>query len=384
MSTLHGTRKPGQRGSIKQRGKRWLVSLYVATDSAGKRKYRYQTAQTKTEAQKILTAWLAGKDRGISPMAPVRLTVTDYLSGWFDRSATRIRARTLRDYRDVAKRCILPDLGGTPLVHLNPFAVHELVTALLARGVGRRTVRMAHGILHAALEEALTDELIARNPAHGTKDVPSAAKGKPKSFTEAHVQALLTSLAGDSGLYALVFVAVSTGLRYSEFAGLTWADVDLDSARLVVRRSLQRDGSCEATKTEGSARTLVLSQGVVAALRAHKANQSAAILRGSVKNPEARVFLGDDDGSRLTHPQWYGRYKGILKRAGLPHVKPHALRATMATLALRNGDPVHVVQQRGGWSKPDVLLRMYADVLPDQAQGAADRLEATLLGSPKK
>lgn len=52
----------------------------------------------------------------------------------------------------------------------------------------------------------------------------------------------------------------------------------------------------------------------------------------------------------------------------------------MATLARRNGEPIHVVQQRGGWSAPKVLLEHYADVLPDQAKGVAQRLEATILG----
>lgn len=392
----HGSRKAGQRGSIKKRGGRFLVSLYIGADQAGKRQYRYQTVQTRPEAVKLLTAWLAGKDQGILPSAPQSLTLEAFLNGWLDRCATRVRSRVLSDYRSMVQRHIVPRLGSLPLVKVTPFAVHSFVVDLLAsyqgtRFSGKRTVKMVHGILSAALEEARLDGLIARNPAEGTKDVPAAAHGKAKAFGAEQIQSVLAAIEKDSTLHAVMLLAVTTGMRYSEFGGLAWDDVDLDGKawpdadglsgpKVRVRRSLQRDGSFELPKTEKSARVVVISPAVVAALRSHKAAQSAAILSREIKNRSGFVFPSDADGDRaLTYMQWYSRYKAALVRAGVPHVKPHALRATMATHALR-AEPLHVVQQRGGWSRPDVLLNHYADVMPEQKQGAADRLEAALLG----
>jgi integrase len=54
------------------------------------------------------------------------------------------------------------------------------------------------------------------------------------------------------------------------------------------------------------------------------------------------------------------------------------VRHTCATLLLQAGQPVHVVAQRLGHSKVEMTLNIYAHVLPDMQQQAAERLGALL------
>ena len=61
-------------------------------------------------------------------------------------------------------------------------------------------------------------------------------------------------------------------------------------------------------------------------------------------------------------------------------IKFHGLRHTCATLLLQAGQPVHVVSERLGHSKVSMTMEVYAHVLPDMQQGAADRLAAVLHG----
>ena len=68
----------------------------------------------------------------------------------------------------------------------------------------------------------------------------------------------------------------------------------------------------------------------------------------------------------------------LCKVAGVRRIKFHGLRHTCATLLLRAGEPVHVVAQRLGHSDLSMTLNIYAHVLPDMQQNAADKLGALL------
>ena len=61
------------------------------------------------------------------------------------------------------------------------------------------------------------------------------------------------------------------------------------------------------------------------------------------------------------------------ERAGVPRLHKHALRHTWATLALGAGMDLRVVQELGGWSTPDVPLRIYAHVSSDHALAAVEK-----------
>jgi integrase len=73
-------------------------------------------------------------------------------------------------------------------------------------------------------------------------------------------------------------------------------------------------------------------------------------------------------------------YAQILKAAGVRPIKFHGLRHTCATLLLKAGTPVHVVSERLGHSKVEMTLEVYAHVLPDMQQQAADTIGAILAG----
>jgi integrase len=73
-------------------------------------------------------------------------------------------------------------------------------------------------------------------------------------------------------------------------------------------------------------------------------------------------------------------YANILKAAGVRRIKFHGLRHTCATLLLQARTPVHVVSERLGHSKVQMTLEIYAHVLPDMQQEAADTIGAILHG----
>jgi len=65
---------------------------------------------------------------------------------------------------------------------------------------------------------------------------------------------------------------------------------------------------------------------------------------------------------------------------GVPAIRFHGLRHTSVTLLLSANVPVMVVSQRVGHARASMTLDVYGHAMPDQQQGAADRMSEALYG----
>lgn len=159
----------------------------------------------------------------------------------------------------------------------------------------------------------------------------------------------------------ILTTAYDTGMRISEVLGLLWTQIDLPAGRLVL--------SPEQTKAEDM-RTVILSERVLASLRALQANPW---------HPASPyVFAHPVTGRPRTIPR-----KGFAKAfpAGV-HI--HDLRRSFATEARRAGEAEGVVMRLGGWKTRAVFDR-YAIVQEDDLREAQRALQVArgLVGGPK-
>ena len=105
-------------------------------------------------------------------------------------------------------------------------------------GVGTRTIRLTHSILHRALERAVKYELIMRNPAHGAM-LPRWIQAEMQVLDESQVSQFLIAAQG-SPHEALYHLAITTGMRQGELFGLKWTDLQWNSGILHIQRQVQR------------------------------------------------------------------------------------------------------------------------------------------------
>lgn len=198
------------------------------------------------------------------------------------------------------------------------------------------------------------------------------------------VRMLLEAAKGER-LEALFVLAVTTGMRQGELLALRWKDVDLDSASLMIRATLQRVRGQGfvflSPKTKRSRRKITLSSRAVEALRRHQAQQA-----------EERAALGSGwDEQDLVFPNGIGRpFEGgnvvyrelrpLLAKAGLPKIRFHDLRHTAATLLLLQGVHVKIVSELLGHASVAITLDLYSHVLPNMQRQAASAMD-TLLDS---
>lgn len=189
------------------------------------------------ESRAALNEALAGLQRG-TYVAPSRQTVGAFLEMWIEGARTELALTAWVNYGDSIRRYIAPHLGSKRLVDLSPLDVKVWHAALLDHGradgggLAVASVQLSHRVLHRALADAVRWKLISTNPVSGTR-VPRGERKEMRTWTADEATRFLDGIAGDR-LVALWTLALHTGLRRGELAGLRWKDVDLDDCTLTV------------------------------------------------------------------------------------------------------------------------------------------------------
>jgi integrase len=192
------------------------------------------------------------------------------------------------------------------------------------------------------------------------------------------VKTLLSAARGDR-LEALYVLAIHAGLRRSEILGMKWTDVDLETGRLSVQRSLDTNGTFNPPKRNKSRRTIKLTGQAVETLNSHRARQNEERLRlGSLWEDHNLVFP-NQLGKPMNADNFYHReFKPLLKKAGLSGFTFHSLRHTCATLLCSKDVNPKIVQEMMGHANISQTMDTYSHVMPGMGEAAATALEEAL------
>ena len=132
-------------------------------------------------------------------------------------------------------------------------------------------MRGIHTTLRAALDKAVSEKLIFRNPAEGCSLPPAKAR-EMQVLTPEEIQRLLIQ-AKEDGCYELLLLELSTGLRRGEICALQWDDLNFKTGALRVERQVHRiDGELVVSqpKTKASNRSVILPAPVVKVLAQYR------------------------------------------------------------------------------------------------------------------
>ena len=153
-------------------------------------------------------------------------TLEQWMTYWLDRvAAKRVRPNVLASYRSVVRAHIIPTLGRTRLDKLTPAHIVRLREGMLDKGLSSTYALGAHRVLSKALEDALREGRIGRNPAKLT-DAPRKARTDLATLTldeavDVVARAVPALLATPYDPTPVRFAAyVLTGLRRGEMLGL--------------------------------------------------------------------------------------------------------------------------------------------------------------------
>jgi integrase len=334
---------------------------------------------SKREAQAALNAALAALGQGTFA-APSRGTLGQFIEEWLAAVKPELGLSAWDNYRIVLTRNVAPRIGHLPLTDVTAMRLQRLYADLLASGradggpLSPRSVQLTHRILHRALADAVRWRLLPLNPADQVRG-PKVERKEQTVWTVGEAARFLDAVVGDR-LAALWTVALHTGLRRGELAGLRWKDVDLRAGTLTVAQQRTTVGY-QTLVTEPKARsrrTLLLAPVVVKALDGHRRGQLEERLAAGPGWRDSGYVFVDELGVEY-HPQ---RLRVMFERAchqaEVPAIRLHDLRHTMATLALTAGIHPKVVQEMLGHSGISVTLDIYSHVPQAAQRDAADRV----------
>lgn len=350
---------------------RWWYRVSLGVGPDGKRVRRRVYGATKSEAMDAAARLRRGESVGQS-----RDRLGDYLTRWLDGL---IRAPlTIRNYRATIGSHIAPRLGHVRLSELKAEHVRQWQRALLTAGVSPTTANGARVVLHAALSDAVRDELVSRNVVSLVRPL-KVDRRPPQPLSTDECLRLMEAMQGHR--YApIITTALGLGMRLGELRGLQWGDIE--GGTVHIHQQIATGGPQELSplKTRTSGRRVLPLPGFVAdALARERTLQLEERLRAGrrwgtgpdlvFKSPHGRPVRAND--ARLA-------LKEIMDGAGLPAIHFHDLRHSTATLLLTLGVDMRSVQTILGHSSSR-MTEHYAKVMPEVTREAMARLD-TLMG----
>jgi integrase len=372
-------RKNGE-GTVRLRNDgRWEGRVVIGYDDKGNPKTKSVLAHTKGECLEKLEKLKEECGRTAEKLKP-DMPFGEWIDFWYKYfSSPKLRPTTQATYENRIYGHIIPSVGKIPLSKLTQNDLQQFYAKLKrtgrkvnvelkGTGVSDRMVRSCHALCRSALEKAVEEGLITRNPSIGCK-LPPKKNGEMKVLTQNEIVRLLNQ-AYDEGYYEMFLLELTTGMRRGEILGLKWRDLNLETGELNIKRQLTTKG-ISVPKTKSSIRTVLLPPDMLDLLREMKKTAKydwifpSPVKEGEPRNPTA-----------ITK-----RFRLMLERAHCKHVRFHDLRHTFATMALENGMDVKTLSAMIGHVSSETTLNIYSHVTDTMRAQAAVKIDREIGGT---
>ncbi|MHB8329226.1 MAG: tyrosine-type recombinase/integrase [Acidimicrobiales bacterium] len=377
------------RGTIRERSKGvWEVRAFAGRDPVTNRPRQVSRVVRggKREAEKGLAELIHEVSGG--EHSGTKTTLGFLLDSWMEQQERLGRSPvTLRNLTSVVESVLRPDLGNVVLKKLGPYELDAFYARQAKAGKAPATIRRYHSHLSAALNQAVRWGWIPSNPAKAAS--PPSGRGPAVVAPDVEKVRLLLEEADrrNPALATALALAALTGARRAELCGLTWSDIDTESAKLTIRQSVVRGRSngelvVKETKT-GRVRRITLDVVSLAILKQHRmaCDESAAVC-GSPLTSQSFVFSPEPDGSSPFNPETITSFVCRLRgKVGLPELRLHHLRHFAATQLVATGVDIRTVAGRLGHSSPSITLNIYSHFIEDADKEAARRMGALMQGA---
>ena len=254
-------------------------------------------------------------------------------------------------------------------------------------GRGYSSIHSIRGVLRPAFQMAENDDLIRKNPFQfELVSVVVNDSVTREAITRKQQREYLRFIREDKHFcryYEGIYILFHTGLRISEFCGLTFADIEFDKKRIRVNHQLQRTSQMQyiiqAPKTESGVRYIPMTDEVEQCFRTIIDNRKAPKVEPMVDGYTGFLYLDKNDMPMVAlHWEKYmqhirQKYNSIYK-VQMPTVTPHVCRHTFCSNMAKSGMNPKTLQYIMGHSDISVTLNTYTHVGFEDAESELQRV----------
>lgn len=251
------------------------------------------------------------------------------------------------------------------------------------------SIHSIRGVLRPAFQLAVDDDLIRKNPfSFELVDAVVNDSVRREAITKEEERKFLKFVKEDAHFcryYEGIYILFKTGMRISEFCGLTVSDIDFKEHKINIDHQLQKKSKIgyyiEETKTESGTRILPMTADVEECFKKIIATRKPPKVEPIVDGYTGFLYF-DKDGSIAYSLHWEHYFNHIVEKYNkiykvqMPNVTPHVCRHTYCSSMAKSGMNPKTLQYLVGHSDISVTLNVYTHVNFDDAKAEINRLKA--------
>ena len=254
-------------------------------------------------------------------------------------------------------------------------------------GKGYSTVKTVRGVLRPAFQMAVDDDLIPKNPfGFQLAGVVVNDSLTREAITPDQMRKFLKFVHDDNvycKYYEVVYILFHTGMRISEFCGLTIKDIDFENRTINIDHQLQRVGMkihIETTKTNAGTRKIPMTEEVYRCFQAIIEDRETPRTEIMIDGYTGFLFL-DKDGLPLVAMHWEHRFNHMVNRYNeiykiqMLNITPRVCRQTYCSNMARSGMNPKTLQYLMGHSEIGVTMNTYTHLGLEDATDELRRVE---------
>ena len=365
-------------------------SFIVETEAdleTGKRQRIYKTFKTKKEAEKAMQETMA-KINNHSFVKDSKITVKAFLLEWLEVYIKPHMSPTTTDsYVTQVEKYIIPALGNKKLQDLKTVDIQKFYNQLKEKSplsgkpLSAKTIKNIHMNLQAALDKAVEDEIITKNPAKKV-ELQKAKKYQADVYNMEDILEVFKA-AKDTDLELAIHILLLLGLRRGELLALRWVNVDFQNGYVNIVENAVRIGKSgktliKAPKSESGVRKIQVPSSLLKMMKKSRAEYWQNRMKHGKDFNDTDLVVCQENGSPYTVGYFSQKVQRFIKRNGLKKVRLHDYRHTCATQMLRLGISPKVAQKQLGHSSFGITMDTYSHVLEEMELEAADIMERAI------
>ena len=324
-----------------------------------------------------------------SQMDPSRknMTVMELVERYL-ATKTGVKPGTKANYKFVKNLLEKEDFSGKKIGNVKTSDAKLFLIQLQQSGRRYSTVKTVRGVLRPAFQMAVDDDCLHKNPfAFELAGVVVNDSLTREAISRDQMRKFLKFIRDDNcycKYYEAVFILFHTGMRISEFCGLTISDLDMENRIIDINHQLQRTSEMEyiieSTKTNAGTRKIPMTEEVFRCFQAILEDRETPKCEKMVGGRTGFLYL-DEKGMPLVAMHWehrfnhmVGRYNEIY-RVQMPNITPHVCRHTYCSNQARAGMNPKTLQYLMGHSDISVTMNVYTHLGLEDAAAEMTRME---------